>query len=61
MEGCYDWIINFVVVFQKISLMNSSGSNDEDFEGWLGFSIEGIVLPVVACLGIAGEALISTN
>ena len=50
----------FVLVSRKYlqSVMNASSDGLEDLETLFGFWIEGIILPIVAGLGIAGDTLI---
>ena len=40
--------------------MNVTSDGLEDLETLFGFWIEGIILPIVACLGIAGDTWMSS-
>ena len=53
-------IIIVCVCFQKILTMNATSDGLDDLEALFGFWIEGIILPIVACLGIAGDTLMSS-
>ena len=49
-------IIIVCFCFQKIFRMNVTSDGLDDLETLFGFWIEGIILPIVACLGIAGDS-----
>ena len=54
MEGSYCSVggLSLLLFFS----MNVSSDVGEDIETWLGFWLEEVILPIVGCLGIAGDS-----